>query len=617
MPASTDPVQILTERFAQAIAAAYPQAAGADAMIAGSRNPKFGDFQCNAAMNLAKIVGQPPRDVAKAILAKVDVSDIAEPLSEAAIAGPGFINITLKPDALPRLLAGLDAPGMSVEPIGQGRTVVVDLCGVNLAKQMHVGHLRSCIIGDSLARTLERVGYKVVRQNHVGDWGLPIAMVTDKVMQLHKSGKLNLDALVLDDLEKLYRLAKTECDADEKGLATAKRFNLGPKALAELEAQVSGAQQAMASAKQTLIKMQTHDAETLRYWQKIVDITMSECVKTCARLNTIVTTEHSAGESSYAEELAGIVADLEKRGIAEVDQGALVVRVEGIEEPCIIRKTDGAFLYATTDIAAIRRRVQKFGADRVIYCVDQRQSLHFRQVFGAATKAGFATKPSASTPSELQHAGFGMVLGDDGKPFKTRSGDNVKLSDLIDEAIERAGKVVAEKNPDLSPAERAIVAEATGVAAIKYADLSNDRVKDYVFNFDRMLAFEGNTGPYLLYALVRVRRILSKAGEAGSTYAGVAGGAIAIAAPEEKQLALTLLRYPGVLKSVALSLEPHRLCTYLYELCSTVSAFYDKCPVLSAEDAATKASRLKLCQMTERVLSDALTTLGIKLLDRM
>ncbi|MBY0313548.1 MAG: arginine--tRNA ligase [Phycisphaerales bacterium] len=608
---SFDPLVILADRFSKAIAEAFPDAGNPDPMVSAGRNPKFGDFQCNAAMTLAKTLGQSPRDVAKAILAKVDVSDIAEPLTEASIAGPGFINVVLKPSSLGAMLGTLRSGDLGVEPVGKGKTVVVDLCGVNLAKEMHVGHLRSCIIGDSLARTLARVGYTVIRQNHVGDWGLPIAMVTAKLMDVAAAGR-DIAHLTLDDLEKLYRGAKIEADADAKGLAAVKRFNLGPKASAELEEQVAGAEQSMAKAKRVLLDLQAHEPKAMSFWQRIVDVTMAACVKTCARLNVIVTTEHSAGESSYAEELAGLVADLEKRGVAEVSAGALVVRVEGIDEPCLVRKTDGAYLYATTDMAAIRRRVQKFGAERVIYCVDQRQALHFKQVFGSATRAGYATRAGAAGPSRLEHAGFGMVLGDDGRPFKTRSGDNVKLADLIDEAIERAERVVSEKSPELSPAERHTVAEAVGVAAIKYADLSSDRVKDYVFNFDRMLAFEGNTGPYLLYALVRVRKILAKAREAG-----IAGSGIVIAAPEEKTLALQLLRYPGVLASVTASLEPHRLCTYLYELCTSVSVFYDKCPVLSAPDAGTKASRVGLCELTERVLSDALTVLGIKLLDRM
>ncbi len=613
---SYDPVQILSERFANAIAAAYPALAGADAQISASRNPKFGDFQCNAAMNLAKQFTPPlpPRDVAMAILAKVDVSDLAEPLSEKNIAGPGFINISLRSDALPKLLGALDSPALGVEPTGKGHTVVVDLCGVNLAKQMHVGHLRATIIGDTLARIFERLGFNTIRQNHVGDWGLPIAMVTDRLMQLAKRG-MDVASLNLDALEKLYKDAKVEADADERGLAAVKRFNLGPKAAAELEEQVGGANEAMARAKQTLIKLQTHDPETMRFWQRIVDVTMSECIRTCERLNTIVRQQDTAGESSYAEELAGLVADLEKRGIAEVSEGALVVRVPGFEEPCLVRKSDGAYLYATTDMAGIRRRVQKFGAERVVYAVDARQGLHFKLVFGAALRAGYATRIGSTEPSSLEHAAFGMVLGEDNKPFKTRGGENVKLIDLIEEAIVRAEKVVAEKNPDLSAAERRSVADAVGVAALKYADLSNDRIKDYVFSFDRMLAFEGNTGPYLLYALVRIRQIFQKA--AAQDVVIDPAAPIVIGAAQEKSLALTLLRYPGVVRSVASSFEPHRLCQYLYDLAQAFSTFYNECHVMNAPDEPTRQSRLHLCRISERVLADGLGLLGLRTLDRM
>jgi arginyl-tRNA synthetase len=618
---SYDPVQLLSERFVAAIAKVVPQAVGgaaggnADPLITASRNPKLGDFQCNAAMPLGKLLGRPPRELALELVRAVDVSGVAEPLTEASVAGPGFINISLLRPALNELLGRLDTPGLGVERPATPETVVVDLCGVNLAKQMHVGHLRSTIIGDCLARVLERLGQRVIRQNHVGDWGLPIAMVTSKLAEMQERGE-DLSTLRLDRLEKLYKNAQKDADADEKGLAAVRTYGLGPKAAAELEEQVAGATEALGRAKQTLLKLQSHDPATMALWRKIVDITMTECLKTCERLNTIVTAEHSAGESAYATELAGLVADLESRGVAETDQGALVVHVQGLEEPCLVRKSDGGFLYATTDLAAIRRRVRTLGASRVIYCVDARQSLHFRQVFGAAVKAGYATRGDGTLAS-LEHAAFGTVLGEDGKPLKTRSGENVKLSDLIDEAVGRAEKTVAEKSPELPEAERRAVAEAVGVAAIKFADLSSDRVKDYVFSYDRMLAFEGQTGPYLLYALVRIRSIFRKAGM-------VSGGAgvppaigFAITTPEEKALALALLRYPGVLKSVAQSLEPHRLCGYLYELAQAFSAFFTNCPVLQAPDEPTKLARLRLCGLTERVLADGLTTLGVRLVERM
>lgn len=623
--ATFDPVQILHARLSDAIRRALPEAPSdpsdaPDPVITPSKMPKLADFQANGAMALGKKLGRPPREIAQAIVDAVDLSDIAEPLTKDSIAGPGFINIKLRPDALAKLVTTMDEPALGVTPPppGQKETVVVDLCGVNLAKDMHIGHLRAVIIGDAIARIFERLGHTAIRQNHVGDWGLPIAMVTAKLQQLAAQKRIDLANLKLGDLEKLYKASQLECAADERGLAAARKFNMGPKAIAELEAQVEGAKEALAHAKQTLVKLQSHEPEVFAVWQRISDITMSACLRTCAALHANVTSEHSAGESSYATELAPLVEDLVSRGIAELSEGALIVRVEGLEEPCIIRKSDGGYLYATTDMAAIRRRVQKLGGTRVVYCVDARQSLHFKQVFGAAHKAGYTINPATHTTATLRHAAFGAVLGDDGRPFKTRSGENVKLMDVITEAIHRAALVVNERSKDFPEAERAVIAEAVGVAALKYADLSNDRVKDYVFSYDRMVAFEGNTGPYLLYALVRTRNVLRKAiDEKGLKPGDWSMAKVVIGEPAEKTLALTLLRYPGVLASAADALEPHRLCAYLYDLAGAFASFYDQCHALNAPDEATRASRLRLCSLTERVLFDGLTTLGLPTLERM
>lgn len=612
-----DPVAILGQRFKAAIAAAYPEAADADPLITATKNAAMGDFQSNAAMALAKRIGKPPRDVAAALVAKADIRDVAEPLTAASIAGPGFINIRLRADTLAQLVSHLDTPRLGVEPVAPKQTVVVDLCGVNLAKEMHVGHLRATIIGDALARTFERLGYDVKRQNHLGDWGLPIAMVTGKIKELADSGKIDLRKLKIEDLDRYYKMAQRDCAADEEGLKAVYRFGLGPKAQAELEEQVNGAREATSRAKNTLLKLQAHEPATYGVWKQIADLTVEACVRTCARLHANVKAEHTAGESSYSEELGPVVEDLMKRGIAEESHGAVVVRVEGIEEPCIIRKSDGGFLYATTDLAAIRRRVNVLGGDRVIYCVDARQGLHFKLAFAAADKAGYTTKKDGHK-ARLQHAAFGMVLGEDGRPFKTRSGENVRLMQLIDEARDRAMAAVTQRSPEMPEAERATIAEAVGVAAIKYADLSNDRVKDYVFNFDRMLAFEGNVGPYLLLAVVRVRSIFRKAAERQMDGGGAWKSApLHLHAAHEKQLALLLLRYPGVLDAVSEYLEPHRLCQYLYELAGAFSSFFDACPVLQAPDETTRYSRLRLCDLTARVLADGLNVLGIPPLERM
>lgn len=616
-----DPISLLSERLRAAIAAAFPDVGEADPLITPTKQAALGDFQSNAAMPLAKRLGQKPRDVAAAIIQNLDIGDIAEPLSAESIAGPGFINIRLRSDTLVRLLSYLDSSVLGLEPAAHPQIVVVDLCGVNLAKQMHVGHLRSTIIGDTLARVLGRLGHQIIRQNHVGDWGLPIAMVTAKVIRQSRAtgpDRVDLDRLTLDDLDRLYKQAQRECDADEKGLAAVYRYGLGPKAEAELETQVEGARQAIADAKQTLLKLQSHDPDTVAVWRRIADVTLEACIATVKRLNAVVLPEHSAGESSYAEVLQSLVADLQDRGIAEESEGALVVRVdnEGIAEPCLIRKRDGGYLYATTDLAAIRRRIHDMHADRVIYAVDARQSLHFKQVFAAARRASYATKPGAEQSSALEHAAFGTVLGEDGRPFKTRSGENVKLSDLIDEAITRAEAVLTEKNPSLESEERRHIAEAVGIAALRYADLSSDRIKDYIFSFDRMLAFEGNTGVYLVNALVRIRSIFRKAAERGlgDEWKGVE---YIVDEPAEKTLALALLKFPSAVRSVGETLEPHRLCQFLYELATAFSSFYDACPVLNAADEARRSARLQLCDLTARVLEDGLSMLGIPTLDRM
>ncbi len=624
-----DPIAILADRFRSAIAAAFPEVgADVDPLISAAKQTQFGDFQSNVAMSLSKRVGKPPRDVAKAIVSACDLADLADQLTEASIAGPGFINIRLKGDALANLLTGMDTPALGIEPASPAQTIVVDLFGVNLAKQMHVGHLRSPFIGDALARVFERQGHKVIRQNHVGDWGLPIAMVTARLMRLSEQGKIDLNNLTLDDLDANYKAAQAECQRDMDGLAACKRFGLGPKALAECEEQVNGATEVFTQARDVLLKLQAKEPKTFAVWKRIADITMSVCLSVAKRLNVNCTDEHSAGESSYAEELAPMVADLESRGIAVEDQGALIIRLdnpptidgkpawEPIKEPCLIRKTDGGFLYATTDVCAVRRRVQKFHADRCVYAIDARQALHLRQFFAASFLAGYSINPITNKPAVLQHAAFGAVLGEDGRPFKTRSGESVNLQALIDEAVQRAAREVKARSPDLPEADVRAAAEIIGVAAMKYADLRTDRVKDYMFSFDRMLAFEGDTGAYLQYAYARIKNIFRKADERGKG-AGWEQEPIAVIEPAEKTLALALLRYPSALASTADAIEPHRLCNYIYDLAVSFSGFYDQCPVVAAPTDQSVRQRLRLCDLTRRVLEDALHTLGIPTVDRM
>ncbi len=616
-----DPIQVLTDRFRAAIAAAYPDAKDTDPLITASRQSNLGDFQSNAAMPLAKKLNIKPRDAAAAIARHLDITDLAEPLTEASIAGPGFINVRLRTDTLAKLTQAFDTPTLGIDPPARIQTIVVDLMGVNLAKQMHVGHIRSPFIGDALARTFERLGHTVIRQNHVGDWGLPIAMVVAKLMDESAAGKRNLATFTLDELDAAYKLAQAQCQRDLAGLAACKKYGLGPKAEAECQAQVDGATESFTRARQVLVQLQAHEPRALAVWQRIADVTMAECLSVCKRLHVNVTAEHSAGESSYANELAAMVEDLVNRGIAEESDGALVVRLEdprfgAIKEPCIIRKTDGGYLYATTDVCAIRRRVQKLKAERIIYSIDARQNLHLRQVWGASIRAGYANNPVTHEDAIMEHAAFGAILGDDGRPFKARTGESVKLADLIQEAVSAAAKIVQDKSPELDPAERATIAETVAVAALKHADLCNERVKDYVFSFQRMISFEGNTGPYMLMAVARIRNIFRKAAPEHGLASEFQAAPLLLTEAQERQLALALLRYPAAVRAVAQALEPHRLCQYLFDLAGAFSTFYDACPVLKSE-GATRLSRLRLCALTERTLSDGLNILGIPTLDRM
>lgn len=613
--AQLDPVAILDERFRAAIDRAFPEVAGrADPLIAPSKKATMGDFQCNAAMALGKMVKRNPREVAAAIVEAVDISDVAEPLDEASIAGPGFINIMLRGPALAGLLGEMAGADLGLPPVATPQKIVVDVCGVNLAKQMHVGHIRAIVIGDAIARAFERLGHVVIRQNHVGDWGLPIAMVVDELHRESQAGRLDLDAVTLDDLDAIYKAMKKRTDAGRTGLRLAQKWDLGPKVLAELEAEVADADEAMARAKATLVALQGGEQWAVDLWQRISDVTMGACMDVCRRMHTRITLEASAGESSYRDELGPMVDDLIERSVAEEDGGALVVRGEGKDPPALVRKGDGGFLYATTDVAAIRRRVQDFGASRVVYCVDVRQAMHFRQVFAAARKAGYATTPDGVEAS-LEHAAFGTILGTDGKPFKTRSGESVKLQDLLDEAHERA-LVAAERSEYVSTTDREVTAETVAMAALKFADLSTDRVRDYVFDFDRILAFEGDTGPYLLNALVRIKSIFRNAQErdVGDAWRDAS---VRIEHEAEKQLAMALLRYPSVVRAVGEHLEPHRVCQHMLEIANRFSSFYQSCKVLGADDDATRDARLWLCDLTARVLEDGLGVLGLPTLDRM
>jgi arginyl-tRNA synthetase len=585
---AADPVALIDAGLRRAIRAVLGDAAGdADPAVRPSQNPAFGDFQANAAMKLGAVAKMKPRDLAQRIVDAADLSAIAEPLE---VAGPGFINVRLKPDALGAMLAAMEAHDLGVPSDDDPHPIVVDMCSVNVAKQMHVGHLRSTIIGDALARVFERRGRTVHRQNHLGDWGVPIAMVLHEL----RRRRADLAALTLEDLDRAYRDA-------QKG---------------------AGDEATVAAAKQALVLLQRGDPELRRDWQKLIDCTLAALQEVLDVLGVRLRPADNRGESFYNDRLDDVVRELTRSGVAVLDQGALVIRFEGRERGMIVRKSDGGYLYATTDMAAVRFRVRELGADRIMYVVDARQRDHFRDLFDAARLAGW-DRDEDGTPVELRHVAFGSVLGPDGTPLKTRSGENVTLKSLLDEACARGEAEVRARAADPSApthgrpdAELREIGRAVGVGAIKYADLSSDLVRDYVFDIDRMISFEGNTGPYLQYAHARICSIFARAGLDPES-AAVAGAALELREAPEKQLALRLLRYGAVVADVARSLEPHRLCTYLYDLAGEYSAFYQACPVLKAESSALRASRLRLCDLVRRVLADGLGLLGIEAPTRM
>ena len=465
------------------------------------------------------------------------------------------------------------------------QTVVVDYSSPNLAKEMHVGHLRSTIIGDAVARTLEFLGHRVIRQNHVGDWGTQFGMLLAHMEELRQlGGEIGME---LSDLENFYRAAKARFDASA---AFADR------------------------ARQLVVALQSGDDYCLKLWREFLDISLSHCQEVYARLNVGLTREDVVGESAYNDDLAQVVADLKAAGLLVEDQGAQCVFLEefkGQDEeplPMIVQKKDGGYLYATTDLAAIRHRSKNLGADRVLYFVDHRQSLHFQQLFAVARKANFGTAATS-----FEHMPFGTVMGEDGRPFKTRSGSVAKLSELLDEAESRAYELVKAKNPEMSEEELRHIGRVVGIAAVKYADLSKNRTSDYVFSFDQMLNFEGNTAPYLLYATTRVASIFRR-GEIDET---TLSGPIQLGEEVEKDLASKLTQFGEVVQKVAERGCPHLLCGYLYDLSGVFSSFYQRCPVLNAEEAAIKQSRLRLSLLTARVLKQGLSLLGIETLERM
>ncbi|EBR6627993.1 arginine--tRNA ligase [Salmonella enterica] len=572
---------LLSEKVSQAmIAAGAP--ADCEPQVRQSAKVQFGDYQANGMMAVAKKLGMAPRQLAEQVLTHLDLSGIA---SKVEIAGPGFINIFLEPaflaEQVQQALAS-DRLGVS-QPTRQ--TIVVDYSAPNVAKEMHVGHLRSTIIGDAAVRTLEFLGHHVIRANHVGDWGTQFGML---IAWLEKQQQENAGDMALADLEGFYRDAKKHYDEDEAFAERARNY---------------------------VVKLQSGDAYFSEMWRKLVDITMTQNQITYDRLNVTLTRDDVMGESLYNPMLPGIVADLKAKGLAVESEGATVVFLdefknkEGDPMGVIIQKKDGGYLYTTTDIACAKYRYETLHADRVLYYIDSRQHQHLMQAWTIVRKAGYVPD---SVP--LEHHMFGMMLGKDGKPFKTRAGGTVKLADLLDEALERARRLVAEKNPDMPADELEKLANAVGIGAVKYADLSKNRTTDYIFDWDNMLAFEGNTAPYMQYAYTRVLSVFRKA---DIDEQALASAPVIISEDREAQLAARLLQFEETLTVVAREGTPHVMCAYLYDVAGLFSGFYEHCPILSAENDAVRNSRLKLAQLTAKTLKLGLDTLGIETVERM
>lgn len=548
-----------------------------------TKDKSHGDLATNLAMTLAKPAGCNPRQLAEKIIALLPQEGA---IKKVELAGPGFINFFLDENWLAQQVqAALSSERLGVPQVSCPQRVVIDYSSPNLAKEMHVGHLRSTIIGDAVARTLEFLGHEVIRQNHVGDWGTQFGMLLALMEQQREAGQEV--SMELADLENFYRSAKQQFDESP---AFAQR------------------------ARQLVVDLQSGNTECLQLWHQFLDISLGHCQKIYDRLGVGLNRSHVYGESAYNDDLPQVIIDLEKAGLLTEDQGARCVFLDefkgqdGNPLPMIVQKQDGGYLYATTDLAALRYRQNQLGAKRILYFVDVRQSHHFKQLFAVGRQAGFLKEST-----EVEHLGFGTVMGDDGKPFKTRNGGVAKLAELIDEAEKRAGALVAEKNPQMTAAELAEIGRVAGIASIKYADLSKNRSSDYTFSFDQMISFEGDTGPYMLYAYTRVASIFRKAEIDPNSLAGE----ILLGEDSERELANLHIKFAEVLNQVAERGTPHLLCSYLYALAGTFSSFYKNCPVLNAETDALRTSRLQLSLLTARILKQGLRLLGIGTLERM
>ncbi|MFI3245683.1 MAG: arginine--tRNA ligase [Ferrimonas sp.] len=548
-----------------------------------TRDKSHGDLATNLAMMLAKAAGKNPRELAQLLIDNLPASDL---IAKAEIAGPGFINFHLDGRWLSKQIEAIASSARAnVNPLATSQTIVTDYSAPNVAKEMAVHHIRSTVIGDAVTRTLEFLGHKVIRANHIGDWGTQFGML---IAYLEKQENDQASDMDLSDLEAFYREAKRCYDEDETFAERARSY---------------------------VVKLQGGDEYCRSMWRKLVDITMAQNQAIYDRLNVSLSNDNVMGESLYNPMLPMIVTDLIQQGLAVEDDGAIVVFLEefkgkdGDAMGVIIRKRDGGFLYTTTDIAAAKYRVDTFNADRILYFIDSRQAQHLQQAWLIARKAGYL--PATTT---TEHCAFGMMLGKDGKPFKTRSGGTVKLADLLEEAHQRALQLISEKNPDLQGAELDAIATTVAMAAVKYSDLSKNRTTDYVFDWDNMLTFEGNTAPYMLYAFSRIQSIFRKAG----VTAAELQGAITLEHDKEQALAQKLVQFNDSIQAVANKGMPHMLCTYLYELAGAFMSFYEACPInKDGVSNELKASRLRLCLATANTLNVGLNLLGIETLERM
>jgi arginyl-tRNA synthetase len=571
----------LDQAFSDAlVAAGAPE--GTAGMVRPSAKANFGDYQSNGVMPVAKKLGMNPREFAQKVVEQVKLNDVIEKLE---IAGPGFINIFLKSNWIANQLSSFDQRcGVDAQP---AQKIAVDYSAPNVAKEMHVGHLRSTIIGDAVVRVLEFLGHDVVRCNHIGDWGTQFGMLIAHLEELMRDNPDVLES-ELSDLEEFYRQSKQKYDADEAFAERARNY---------------------------VVKLQGGDEWCNDMWRKLVDVTMIQNQKTYDRLNVTLTRDSVMGESQYNDMLPAVVADLKEQGLAVEDDGAMVVFLEEFKNKdgdpmgVIVQKKDGGFLYTTTDIACAKYRNEQLGADRVLYFIDSRQAQHLQQAWTIVRKAGYAPESMS-----LEHHAFGMMLGKDGRPFKTRTGGVVKLSDLLDEAQQRAEALILEKSSDLTDEQKQSVVDAVSIGAVKYADLSKNRTTDYIFEWDNMLSFEGNTAPYLQYAYTRVASVFRKAGESLEDFSAD----IALVEQAESTLALKLMQFSETVDAVAKDGTPHVLCTYLYELSGNFMSFYEACPInKEGVEPAQRASRLALAKLVADTMRTGLDLLGIKVVDRM